>query len=98
MRPLDACVIIVVEKSWLGSVRKMMARLAHTGAEVAKVNDLFEVMFVERISASHELRDIRSWRPPSHPRGLPLQKTMLPLILRNLKSGRRVPLEMALPI
>jgi hypothetical protein len=41
MRPLDACVIIVVEKSRLGSVRKTMARLAHTRAEVAKVNDLF---------------------------------------------------------
>ena len=41
MRPLDAGVIIVVEKSWLGSVRKTMARLAHTGAEVEKVNDLF---------------------------------------------------------
>ncbi len=42
MRPLDASVIVVVEKSRLGSVRKTMARCAHTGAEVSKVNDLFQ--------------------------------------------------------
>jgi len=42
MRPLDASVIVIVEKSRLGSVRKTMARCAHTGAEVSKVNDLFQ--------------------------------------------------------
>ena len=41
MRPLDACVIVVVEKSRLSSIRKMMSRLAHTGDKVSKVNDLF---------------------------------------------------------
>ncbi len=90
MRPLDASIIVVVEKSRLGSVRKTMARRAHTGAEVAKVNDLFR--------SHNELRAVRSWRLPSHPRGPLVRKTMPPLILGNLKSGRRVPSEMAPPI
>jgi len=41
MQPLDPCIIVVVEKSRLSSVRKMMSRLAHTGDEVSKVNDIF---------------------------------------------------------
>ena len=41
MGPLDAGVVVVVEKSRLCHVRKRMASLAFASAEMAKVNDLF---------------------------------------------------------
>jgi hypothetical protein len=41
MGPLDAGVVVVVEKSRLCCVRKRMASLAHASAEMAKGNDLF---------------------------------------------------------
>ncbi len=62
-----------------------------------KSTTFLEVAHVVQISASQELRDVRSWRSPIHPRGPPFLKMMLPFMLQNLKSGSSIPLAMALP-
>ncbi len=63
-----------------------------------KLMAFLDVMLVARILALQELSDVRSWSLPSHPMGPPLQKTIPPFILRNLKRGRSVPSTTALPI
>ena len=55
---------------------------------MATVN--LEASFVARISASHELRDVFSWRTDFQAIGPPDRKIMAPLILRNLKRGRGI--------
>ena len=55
-------------------------------------------MQVALISASHELREVFSWRSVFHTIGPLIRKTMAPLMLRNLKKGRRASARIALPI
>ncbi len=75
-----------------------MLELKMLQQRLQKLMTFFDVAFVAQISASQELRELRSWHSPIHPAGPPLRKMIPPFILRNLKSGRRVPLAMALPI
>ncbi len=63
-----------------------------------KLTTFGEVALVAWISASQELSSVHSWQLPSQPRGLTFLKSMPPLILWNLKRGRRVPSATTLPI
>jgi len=46
-----------------------------------------ELRLVARISASHELSAVLSWRSAFHMMGPPERKMMAPLMLRNLNNG-----------
>jgi hypothetical protein len=61
------------------------------------INNL-ETSLVAQISASHELSEVRFWRTTIQAIGPPCRKMMPPLMLRCLKSGRRVPSRTAEPV
>ncbi len=56
-----------------------------------KSTSFLEVVLAAQISASQELREVPSCHSKSQPRGPPFLNTIPPLMLRNLKSGRKVP-------
>jgi hypothetical protein len=90
--------IVVVKKSRVVNISKSKARIISTPTNIPEVHDLFDIAQVAQISASQELREVRSWRLLSRPRGTMFLKMIPPLILLNLNRGRRVPSATALPI
>jgi hypothetical protein len=77
---------------------RMFPELEMLRQRLQKLTTFFDVAFVARLSISQDLREVRSWHSPIQPTGPPLQKMILPFILWNLKSRRRVPSATALPI
>ena len=98
VRPLDASFIVVVDKSRVLEFRDRETGLSDAPTDVLEVDYFLEVALMARILASQELREVRSCRSQSQPRGLPFLNTIPPLMLQNLKSGRRVPSATAFPI
>ncbi len=95
--PLHAIVVFVVQDGGRGDVVESVAIVRNTVRETLKVHHLFEEALVAWILASQELREVRSWQPPSHPMGPPFLKTMPLFILQNLRRGRRVPSATSFP-
>ena len=98
IRPLDAGLIIIVENCWGIGVWNDVASLFHAPGEIAKVYHLFGCGIRSlNFSLPRALREVRSCRSPSLPRRPPFLKIMPPFMLRNLKSGRRMPSATELP-
>jgi len=87
MAPLDTGIVVVVERGGGLTVVDGVSEVGEAGDHISCVESEPGTHVVARISASHELRAVRSWQSAFHAIGPPDRMTIAPLILRNLKSG-----------
>jgi hypothetical protein len=99
VRPFDASFIVVVDKIRVLEIRDRETGLSDAPTDVSEVDYLFRSGACgANLGLTMELREVRSCRSQSQPRGPPFLNMIPPLMLQNLKSGRRVPSATAFPI